>query len=204
MAKQIPLVRIKYAWLLSGSASVIMNEKYGDGTPLGTSNEYVKIAQKYEEWWRPFNDRILNGICDILNLEFSQNIIDVYMAPWFSPISDPMVIPPIYRSPDMLINTVTHELIHRLLTDNTSVAYGHNFVSDWKALFGDHHEWKTIVHIPVHAVMKKLYLDVLNRPDLLALDIEKVEKNKPYRDAWTYVNTNDYVAIIDKLSVSKA
>lgn len=70
MKYKIPSVRIKYAWLLSDVASVVLNEKYGDGTPLRSYDEYVEIASKYQKWWKPHNDAILQGICKILDLEF--------------------------------------------------------------------------------------------------------------------------------------
>jgi hypothetical protein len=203
MANTIPDVRIKYAWLLADAASTLMNEKYGDGTPLRSFEEYEQIVQKYREWWMPHNNDVLNGICGILNLEFRQNIIDIDVAPWFSPISDPMVIGPAFNSQDSLINTIAHEMIHRLLTDNTSTDYDHDFVTDWKKLFGENHDWNTLLHIPVHATMKKLYLDVLKRPDLLELDMEEVKENKPYAEAWFYVNQHDYEDIISSLSISK-
>lgn len=199
----MPEIRIKYAWLLSDEATVVMNEKYGDGTSLRTFNEYEKIAEQYETWWRPHNDTILRGLYDILDLEFRQNIIDVYVAPWFNPISDPMVVGPAFKSEDAFVNTLTHELIHRLLTDNTSINYDHDLLSDWKQLFGDVHETNTLIHIPVHAVMNKLYIDHLDREDLLELDIEETKDNKAYADAWKYVQTNDYNNIIKKLSMSK-
>lgn len=204
MPKIIPEVRIKYAWLLAGAASEVMNEKYGDGTPLRSYDEYEEIAKKYEEWWRPHNDKILHGLCDTLDLEFRQNVIDVNVAPWFNPISDPMVIGPAFKSEDALVNTITHELIHRLLTDNTSVPYDHDFLADWKKLFGESHDWNTLVHIPVHAVMKKLYLDVIDRPDLLAFDIEDVKDNPPYAAAWSYVENGDYASIVDSLAISRS
>ena len=204
MTKTIPEIRIKYAWLLAGEASTVMNEKYGDGTPLRTFEDYEMIVSRYTKWWSPHNDEILHGLCNILDLEFRQNIIDVNVAPWFNPISDPMVIGPAFRSEDALVNTITHELSHRLITDNLAIDYYHNFLADWKQLFGDNHDWNTLVHIPVHAVMKKLYLDILDRPDLLAYDIENTKDNVPYADAWEYVNSNDYVKIVDSLSISKS
>lgn len=203
MAVKIPAIRIKYAWLLADSASTVMNEKYGDGSPLRSFEEYEEIAAKYREWWMPHNEKILHGLTDILNLEFRQNIIDVNVAPWFSPISDPLVIGPAFNSEDTLVNTLTHEIIHRLITDNTEIDYEHDFMSDWKKLFGDDHDWNTLIHIPVHATMKKLYLDALNRPDLLELDMEEVKGNKPYSDAWTYVNNHDYRDIVSSLDISK-
>lgn len=203
MSVTIPKIRIKYAWLLSGEASVVMNEKYGDGTPLRTSDEYVKVTEQYETWWRPHNDKVLYGLCNILGLEFRQNVIDVNVAPWFNPISDPMVVGPAFVSEDALVNTLTHELIHRLLTDNTSTDYYHDFLSDWETLFGSDHNKKTLIHIPVHAVMKSLYIDTINRPDLLEYDIRETKHNKPYADAWEYVQKNDYDDIVRKLSISK-
>lgn len=200
MAKTIPEVRIKYAWLLADAASTVMNEKYGNGTPLRSFEAYEEIAHQYEEWWRPHNDKILHGLCDMLNLEFRQNLIDVNVAPWFSPISDPMVIGPAFKTEDALVNTLTHEIVHRLLTDNTSTDYDHDFLTDWKKLFGESHDWNTLVHIPVHAVMKKLYLDGIDRPDLLAFDINDVKDNPPYAAAWAYVEANDYVGIVKSLS----
>ncbi len=204
MANSIPDVRLKYAWLLADAASTVMNEKYGDGAPLRSFEDYEEIVQKYRGWWVPYNNDILHGICDTLCLEFRQNIIDINIAPWFSPISDPMVIGPAFNSQDSLINTITHEMIHRLITDNTSVVYEHDFIGDWKKLFGENHDWNTLVHIPVYATMKKLYLDILNRPDLYELDMKEVADNRPYVDAWSYVNSHDYEAIISSLDISKS
>lgn len=204
MTQGIPNIRIKYGWLLASITSEAMQEKYSRGEALGNYSELTDIAMKYDQWWQPYSERILRGICDILDLQFTQNVIDIYVSPWFNPISDPMVIGPAFDSEDILINTIAHELIHRLITDNTAIDYEHDFISDWKKLFGDSHDWNTLVHIPVHATMKVLYIDVLNRPDLFKLDIEEVKDNKPYVDAWTYVNKHNYKDIVASLSVSKS
>lgn len=199
MPQAIPEVRIKYAWLLSDAASVVMNEKWGDGTPLRTYDEYVDIAKKYESWWRPYNTQILEGICDILKLKFRQNIIDVNVAPWFSPISDPMVVGPAFDTQDNLVNTLAHEMLHRLITDNTTYDYEFDFLTEWRGLFGSSHSQNTLIHIPVHAAMEALYTDVLNRPDLLALDIKQTAEFKAYADAWKYVKKVGYRTVVDQL-----
>lgn len=204
MTKTIPEIRIKYAWLLAGETSSVMNEKYGNGASLRSFEEYEQVAEQYREWWAPHNDKILHGLCEMLDLEFRQNIIDINVAPWFNPISDPMVIGPAFKSEDALVNTIAHELIHRLITDNTSVNYDHDFLADWKKLFGENHDWNTLVHIPVHAVMKKLYLDVIDRPDLLRFDIKDVKADPPYAAAWSYVESGNYKNIVDSLSFSKS
>jgi len=194
----LPQVRIKYAWLLANAASVVMNEKWGDGRPLRSFDEYVAIAERYEKWWRPHNDVILTKMCDILQLQFRQNIIDVNVAPWFSPISDPMTIGPAFRSEDDLVNTLTHEMLHRLLTDNTAYPYDYDFLAEWRGMFGDEHSQNTLVHIPVHAAMEALYHDI-DRRDLLELDIQQTKHQEAYRDAWSYVRKVGYEEVIDKL-----
>ena len=200
----IPQVRIKYAWLLSDSASVVMNEKWGDGTPLQSFEQYEAIARTYETWWRPHNDAVLEGICSLLKLEFRQNIIDVNVAPWFSPISDPMVIGPAFKTEDELVNTIAHEMLHRLITDNTTYAYDFNFLKEWEENFGKQHARNTLVHIPVHAVMEALYRDVLQRPDLVDLDKKHASEYKAYKNAWDYVEKVGYKKIIRQLTNSSS
>lgn len=198
-----PEIRIKYGWLLASVTSGALNEKFGDGSAVASYDEFNKITTQYSAWWNAHENEIIEGICNILDLRFRQNIIDIYVSPWFTPISDPMTIGPGFKTSNSLINILTHELIHRLITDNTSIEYDHDFVSDWVELFGKDHNQKTLVHIPVHATMKQLYLDTLNRPDLLELDIETTKHNKPYADAWKYVQANDYTAIVKSLTASK-
>lgn len=201
---KIPEVRIKYAWLLANTASVVMNEKWGDGTPLRSFKEYEKIATKYEKWWRPYNDQILNGICKVLDLRFRQNIVDVNVAPWFSPISDPMTIGPAFKEQDDLVNTLAHEMLHRLITDNTTYPYDYDFLSEWEGLFGKDHSRNTLIHIPVHATMEALYRDILHRPELIELDKKQVAEYKAYADAWKYVEKVGYKTIIKQLTDASA
>ena len=199
----IPEVRIKYAWLLADAASTVMNEKYGDGTPLRSFDAYVDIAKQYEAWWRPHNDEVLTQLCNILQLQFRQNIIDVNVAPWFTPISDPMTIGPAFETADDLVNTLVHEIIHRLITDNTTYDYDYDFLTQWGEMFGDEHAMNVLVHIPVHATMQALYVKI-DRLDLLELDIKQSEQYPDYKAAWDYVQRVGYEEIMLKLTRASA
>lgn len=162
----LPIIRIKDAWLLRENASNHLDELWCKDTdkPLANNPDSDKWLAKrvtsYQEAWQPLEKQILYGMMTVLDLEFRQNIIDVYIAPWFSAFSDPMVIG-VVQEPDVFINTLTHELIHRLLTDNTSISHETLLLPEWEKLFGSKHSFITIVHIPVHAVHKAIYLDVL-------------------------------------------
>jgi hypothetical protein len=198
MITPVPEVRIQYGWLISDAASVALNEKWGDGTPLRTTDEYEAIAAQYQEWWQPFGEDIIRAVSKALQLEFRLNILDVYVAPWFYAISDPLIIGPGFENQDEFIGVLTHELTHRLIADNTKAEYGKNMIEDWKTLFGDQ-PFTTLTHIPVYAVMKKLYLETLDRPDLLQAEVVSVLGDKEYAKAWAFVERQGYQTVLDML-----
>jgi hypothetical protein len=200
---ELPVIRIKDAWLLRQNASKHLHELWGKDKVLADDEWMEKRVKEYQDAWKPLEQKILTAMTDILGLSFRQNIIDVNIAPWFGAFSDPMVIG-VMREPDVFVDTLTHELLHRLLTDNTSVSYETMLRDEWQKLFGKNHTFGTVVHIPVHAVHKAIYLDVLKDPKRLERDV--AENNKynaaDYVNAWEYVNTHGYKEIIKKLRKS--
>lgn len=200
---QLPEIRIIDAWLLRQNASRHLHELWGKGTVLADDEWMKKRVEEYQVAWKPFEQKILTGMTELLGLSFRQNIIDVYIAPWFGAFSDPMVIG-VMREPDVFVDTLTHELLHRLLTDNTSAPYETMLRDEWQKLFGKNHTFGTLVHIPVHAVHKAIYLDILKEPKRLKRDI--AENNKynatDYINAWDYVEKHGYKEIIKQLQKS--
>lgn len=200
----LPDIRIKDGWLLRANASVHLHELWGAGEPLVGDEWMEKRVKEYQTAWSPFERKILTAMCDITGLHFRQNIIDVYIAPWFNAFSDPMVIG-VMQKPDEFVDTLTHELIHRLLTDNTSIPYQTGILLPrWQKLFGKDHDFTSLVHIPVHAVHKAIYVDILKEPKRLQRDIDFYKKtdDKAYLEAWDYVNKHEYKDIIKQLKTS--
>ncbi len=194
-----PEIRIKNAWLLKDATSVHLHELWAEpGEKLADDDKIDEIVEEYTKAWKPYEKKIIEGMCDILGLKFRQNIIDVYIAPWFLAFSDPMVIG-IKSKPDRFVDILTHEILHRLLTDNTKDEYPMEYKAIWGKLFGKDHSFVTLVHIPVHAVHKAILLDVLNEPERLERDIELCSKHKDYKDAWDYVEKHGYKEIVEKL-----
>lgn len=195
-----PEIRIKDAWLLRDNASRHLHELWGKDSELADDKWMEKRVADYITAWKPFEATILSGMTNTLGLSFHQNTIDVYIAPWFMAFSDPMVIG-VMSEPDLFVDILTHELLHRLLTDNTSVSQVTDLIEPWKKLFGDQHNFNTLVHIPVHAVHKAIYLDILKAPKRLERDISNNKKHdaKDYIAAWDYVNNHDYKELVSKL-----
>lgn len=201
----LPEVRIKFAWLLTESASVHLNKLWGNGSELKSYEFYENRAKEYDSAWRALNGQTITAMCEILGLSFRQNIIDVNIAPWFAAFSDPMVIGVVYK-PDNFVDVLTHELLHRLLTDNTSIDYDTKLIPVWRKLFGNEHSITSLVHIPVHAVHKKIYLDVMKDPSRFERDVENKKEfgATDYVAAWDYVNKMGYEEIIKMLRESYA
>ena len=199
----LPQIRIKNAWLLRNNVSKHLHQLYGQGKKLASLEQVEAKVKDYRQAWQPLEEKILSAMGDLLGLSFRQNIIDVYIAPYFKAFSDPIVIG--NHSPaDAFVDLLTHELLHRLLTDNTTVPYQTDFLSQWQKLFGKEHSSLTTVHIPVHAVHKAIYLDILKQPSRLErnLDIIKRRDATDYQKAWDYVDKHGYHKIIEKLKQS--
>jgi hypothetical protein len=203
MESELPEIRIKYAWLLSQKTSVHLNELWGNGKALRSDEEYRVIVDNYIKAWKPYEKQIIESMQRITGLSFRQEIIDIYIAPWFNAFSDPLVIGVIFK-PHTFIDILTHELIHRLLTDNTEIPYDTWLLDEWHDLFGKELSDTTVVHIPVHAVHKHIYLDVLKDPKRYEDDKEANIDNKAtaYIKSWEYVDKNGYKEIIEKLKKS--
>lgn len=200
----LPEIRFKYPWLLLNNLDFALRPAFEkEGAVDFLDKEFIlKRLERHENAWRPYEQKILQGMCEIFGLEFHQNTIDIYVAPLKKSFSDPMMISTKY-SPDEVVNVIAHELMHRLLTDNT--AYDDKgLVSHWQDLFGADHSRVALTHIPVHAGLKMLFIDVLNEPERFTKDIERSQRFEPYKQAWAYVEANGYEKIIDRLKADYA
>ena len=196
-----PEIRISYSWLLAGGPSKILGKEFGKKRDW-SDNDYEKWAQAYRDEWAKYEQDIIAGIQEAFGLEFYQPVIDVSLAPWFMAQSDPLIMN-FRNEPDQFVDSLTHELLHVLLTDNTTYSIKsskkqENLIDRWQSLFGER-DFNELVHIPVHAGSKYVYLDMLKEPSRLKRDMEDVKHNPPYKVAWEYVEKHDYREIIKQI-----
>jgi hypothetical protein len=203
---KIPEVRIMFSEILYNTISTdIQRIKEKEGHEMATVDQCLEWTKAYRKAWEPKATLLLEGMSNLFGLEFYRPVIDVSLAPWIKPISKPILIS-YYYEPDQFIDMLIHELLHVLQTDNTNIKYDDRKLESvrkiWLDQFGGEHTFKTLVHIPVHAGLKAIYLDILHEPYRLQRDIETSQKWPDYTAAWEYVEANDYNQIIEKLKNS--
>lgn len=200
--KSIPEIRFMFSYLLYyGESRTIYDAKNLD-QEYPTLEECIEKVGQYEKAWRKKEQIIIEGMCRLYGLEFYKPIIDVSVAPFFVPKSEPLTINFNYE-PDLTLDIITHELLHVLFTDNTKInkpESGINLFKAWEDILGAGHERHVLVHIPIHAGLKALYLDILKEPTRLERDINRCSKWPGYRAAWDYVQANDYKEINKKIA----
>lgn len=203
-----PEIRFRDSFLLIGTIYADIEPAYMP--PTAETDERDKLSREninkkldeYEEAWRPYEEKLIKGMCDLLNMEFRQNIIDIYAAPFYTSFSFPMFIATKYE-PDRAIEIITHELLHVLLYDNTAQKL--NLFSkgeEWRTLFEGIDDEIARIHIPVHAVLQALFDDVLHEPGRTKRDRQMCSNYPPYKLAWEYVEKVGYKKIIEKLRIS--
>lgn len=190
----LPEIRIKYGFLLAENTTTPMMDYYDKGGTLRSFEEYEAIAAQYTEWWKPYEDKILSAMHDVTGLVFKQNVINVYVAPFFYAFSEPLVLGVQFDSQEKLVCNLTHELIHRLLMDNTTHDDTKSY-EEWTSMFGVHNP-VTLIHIPVHAIMHEIFIDKIVTPEFLE---QEVLGSGDYRESWDYVRQHSYLEITKKL-----
>lgn len=200
----IPEIRINYAWLLQMDVSRQLNKS--NKWPLPTDEEAEEYTENYRNAWKPKEVAILTEMQKCLGLTFYKKVLDVNVAADIVPKSHPLIIS-FSSSPDQFVDTLMHELIHLLLTDNTTITLQgdmRNFklATLWRRLFYDEPDFVTLIHIPVHAVMKKIILDALHEGFRVDRDKETIKKygNESYLKSWDYVEKVGHEEIIAKKS----
>lgn len=200
----LPEIRINFADLLYMGES----KSLAEGKKLESYEQYDDWTAAYRKEWEKHEKKIMPALQDILDVQFYKSVIDVSCAPYFIPKSAPLIMN-FRNEPDQFVDVLTHELCHVLLTDNDVVQiHNHrqkqpiNLVEAWQKLFGKELDFNTLVHIPVHALCKYVYFDVMKEPSRLERDMESVKSyvgTQSYVDAWEYVEKHGYQKIIDDL-----
>ena len=150
---------------------------------------YVK---KIEPLWKEKEKKVLEAISKISGLKWQEIFIKVYIVGKCRPFSDPLTICP-HKKNYEFIDVLTHELIHQIQTQNSKIFK--KWLDHMKKKYGKESRI-TKSHIFLHAVHKKIYLEIFDK--------KRLNKNlkrsiRPeYARAWQIVEEEGYENIIKK------
>src|SRR3989344_9341864 len=144
-----------------------------------TLEKIEERIEKYKEAWVKYEDKVLRGISDALNLEWKKDI-DVYVVAGLDrSFSNPIVIGS-QHLPVKFILELTEELTHRIFE-------GEDFKFS-KILLNKTDNKVTNNHILIYAVIRKIFE---NEPEILKL--LAYIKNEDYKKAYDLSENYDEI-----------
>ncbi len=196
---KFPKIKIFYNRLID-PFFIGYNKQYSKGGwdkwTAPTKEKVLQKTKELREEWKQYEKEILTAVYKITELEFKRNIIDVHIVSG-SPrnMSKPLIISA-HEPTENFVNTMTHELIHKLFSDNI-----HGKV--YRNIFIDMFPKETTTtqsHVIVHAILKYIYLDVLKDENKLKENLIKSKKHSTndYARAWEIVKKEGYLNLIEK------
>ena len=156
--------------------------------------EIITYIKKIQKIWDSISKKILKELEKITNLEFKDDKIVCYVVGKAIPFSDPLTIPIYKEEPNYFIDTLIHELIHTLLTQEGNLTRSRE---SWKYIFNKYKNetFDTKIHIPLHAIHTHIYTKFFSM-ERLEHDIIELYNLHAYRRSWEIVNREGYKNVI--------
>lgn len=196
MEFKYPQIRIERSWLLEDAARAVARQSMPDfekREKLFTDEEIENRILAYRVAWAKYEGKMLRNMCDVLGLEFLHNIIDVNVVSyWGTAMAHPLIISA-RIVPDRFPHTLTHELLHVLLGDNTQVAATQVIL---KKMTPPEMSQVTRNHVLVHATHKFLLLDVLGYYNHFEHEVKRCNDAPDYKASWDFVKQFGYLNLI--------
>lgn len=194
-AVKIPKIIIEYNRFLDPIfISYVQSNPEWKSYPVPQKEEVLGRVENYKKEWVKHEQEILRGLCNITDLEFNRDVIDIYIVS-VNPrqFSNPVIIKSGFP-PDEFVDTLTHELIHRLLVLNKikkEIMVNDKYLSESDTVKN---------HVIVHALLKYIYLDILKDKKRLEKNIlrSKNHGTNEYARAWEIVKQEGYKNLIEE------
>lgn len=200
---KIPEIIFKYSWIYDQNWKAV-GERLSMEIEHLSQEDIRGYMKKVEKSWKENERDILEELSKITSLSWKSESITCYVVKrCFMPsaFSDPLTISVLtHKKEDEFVDVLTHELIHRLLTEPGRMKE----LEDHKKLKEEKYpeeSFKTKIHITVHAIHKHVYLKFFNK-DRLKRDMEKMRRIEDYRRAWDIVEREGHEKIIEDLRES--
>jgi hypothetical protein len=194
----IPKIVFKYSWIYDQNwKEWIKIYRRIDKYP--TERQILNYIKKVEKLWRKYEKKILKEISSITGLKWKSKLICCYVVGRCIPFSDPLTLPIYEKNQDYFIDTLVHELIHQLFTQNSE-----KLRKAWKYIERKYknESFKTRIHIPLHAIHTHIYLKFFGE-ERLRRDVEAISFLPDYKRSWEIVQKEGYKKIIQEFVRNK-
>ena len=156
-----------------------------------SEREMDRAVRKVRRAWERQGDAILRQIASVTGLAWHEKEIVCYITYGIVPYSDPVTL-----NPRCNIHDLTHELIHRILSEPENLRH---ILPGWRRLMTRYQKETETVrqHIVVHAIHELVLLALFNENAL-----ERERRSVPlraYQRAWALVARDGAEAIVDML-----
>jgi hypothetical protein len=180
----IPAIRVQSSPLLSKYFQLPYN-----------NSKLQRAVNEYYKSWEKWGSKLLPELQKVTGLVFAQNHIDIYIIDVESKraISNPMILPASLSVREFNF-CLTHELTHRLTSDNTA---GVNWHTRAQKLYPNE---KVLVanHVMIYAVLQAAYVK-LDMREALESGIRLSQDSPAYMKAWETIKQEGHQNILKKL-----
>ncbi len=184
--KNMPKLIFRRSWLYDQALARERGYKMPSGKSLGAH------VRKLEQEWLKNGGNVLKEIARVTKLNWREKEIVCYITAGVIPYSDPLTLN--LRSD---IDTLTHELIHRILSEPENWK---RIKTNWMRLMKKYRNeaQKTKTHIVVHAIhaaiLKKLFGEQRLKRE------KKAVHDSKYIRSWAIVDADGYGNIVKELT----
>ncbi len=163
----IPDIEFRYSFVYSE----MIDE---DDNP--NEKKIYSFMESLEKEWNKKGKNVLKEIGKISGLKWQEKKIICYVVEKTVPFSDPLTLP-IYDDLSFAIDILTHELIHQIYIQGDNLKKAEKSWNFFKKKYKDEN-WNTIIHIPLHAMHSKIYIELFREERL----IRNINKFKDIHD----------------------
>jgi hypothetical protein len=162
------------------------------------SDDFIyKNTRKLDLKFKKYRGRVLNELASVTGLQWREKHIYVYITAGVGWFSMPLTMS-IHEKTDALLDTLIHELVHRILSENENWLL---IKKRWFDLMRKYKQEKmeTRTHIPIHAIHKHIFLKFFSRSHLNK-EIKRMGQYKNYARSWEIVENDGFEDIIRSLN----
>lgn len=193
-----PKIIFKYSWIYDENWKEWIRFYKKDSKKYPSVKEIQNYLKKVKKLWQKDKRRVLTELSRISHLNWKDKSIYCYIVGRCRPFSDPLTLPVYKNRPDYFIDILTHELIHRLFTQENNLLKSEKA---WKYIDNKYKKESRIIriHIPLYAIHSHIYLKFYGEKRLKR-DFDLIKVLPHYKKAWEIVYKDGYKNIITEFT----